>query len=280
MADASQPATYPDICYSKAGLSSKTIVKITKKSVEIFDPIDGYRHTFPGGTTEYQIIVIEAGTQKRRYKNITIRRLMPLCPLSGLPMTESKIATGIKPGRGFAFNCGQVDFVPHPKFNLQPAYYFEFGKGNTCANVKDWGPCEIYLVVPIVDGREMQLSQKDALADFIGNMDIVDIISAKYNELFGNDFNFHMELDTPIKANTLYHKHALVDLFHQSKMKLGISVSNFIGLCGYRGSILILESDAYNHISPYGKVSYLKHIFPDCQNMIEFRQKLIDNYLV
>jgi len=280
MAVANQIFTYPGVCYSKAGLSSKTKIKITEDNVDIFDPMDGYRHTFPGGRAEFHIIVIEAGNNKRRFKNITIRRLMQKCPLSGLPINESKTGTGIKSRQGFAFNCGQVDFVPHPKFNLQPAYYFRIGTGNTFANIKDWGPCEVYLVVPIVDGREIQPSQKDALADFIGNMDIVDIISAKYKVFSGNEFDYHMTLDTPIKADTLYHKHALVDLFHQGKLKLGITVSNLIGLYGYRGSILILEPEAYNHISPYGKVSYLKHIFPDCQNMIEFRQKLIDNYLV
>jgi hypothetical protein len=286
MAAAFQPATYPDICFSKAGLSSKTKIKIMEDNVEIFDPVDGYMHTFPGGSSKFDISVIDSGNKKRSYKNITIRRLMPLCPLSGLPISEShtksntksKIDIGLKSRQGFAFNCGQVDFLPHFKFNLQPAYYFEFG--NAYVNCKEWGKCEVYLVVPIVDGREIQPSRIDALMDFIGNMDIVDIISAKYKEMSGNEFNFHMASDTPIKVDTLYHKQALVDLFHQGKLQLGITVSNLIGLYGYRGSILILEPKAYNHISPYGKVSYLQHIFPVCQNMIEFKQKLIDSDLM
>ena len=86
-------------------------------------------------------------------------------------------------------------------------------------------------------------------------------------------------IDTPIKPDTLYHKSILVDLFKQGKLKLGIAIDNLIGLYGYMGSILILEHDAYEHVSPYGKTSYLKNIFNNCEQMMDFRKKLIEKYL-
>jgi len=279
MATASHPpATYPGICFSK-GLSQKTKFEITPVSVCIFDLKDGYRYTFPGGSNKYFITITDSGTKKRPYKNITIKQLMPLCPLSGLPMTESKMDSSICADhavqfkQGFAYNCYQVDLRQHSKFKLHSALYYKIGVNRDSA-------CTIYLVVPIVDGRHMQPDLKDALMDGLGNMDVVNIIAAYYNKLSANDsnFNFHMA-DTAIKPDTLYHKRSLVDLFKQGQLKLGIIDDDLIGLYGYMGSILILEPDAYEHVSPYGKVSYLKKLFNNCVRMMDFRQKLIETYL-
>ena len=278
MAAASHPATYPGICFSKNALSPKTRFEITKDRVYIFDPTDDYRYTFPGGSDKYSITITDSGTKKRPYKNITIKQLMPLCPLSGLPMIEPKMDSSISTAdhgvqfmQGFAYNCYQVDLCQHFKYELHPTLYYKIGENQASA-------CEIYLVVPIVDGRNIQPDLKDALADFIGNMDIFDIISAKYKEMFGNEFNFHMA-DTAIKPDTLYHKRSLVDLFKQGKLKLGIAADNMIGIYGYMGSILILEPDAYNHVSLYGKPSFLKILFDSCEKMMNFRQTLIETYL-
>jgi hypothetical protein len=284
MASASQPETYPGICFSKAGLSQKTSFEITKDSVYIFDPTDGYRYTFPGGSDKYSITITDSGTKKRPYKNIAIKKLMPLCPLSGLPVIEPKMDLDssicadhtVQFKQGFAYNCYQVDLWQHSKFELHSALYYKLGVNRDCA-------CKIYLVVPILDGRHMQPYLKNALMDCLGNRDVINIIAAYYNKLSANDsnFNFHMA-NTAIKPDTLYHKNGLVDLFNQGKLKLGITFDDLIGLYGYMGSILILEPDAYNHVSFYGKASYLKQCkrFDSCRQMMDFRQKLIETYLI
>ena len=266
--------TYPGICYSKSALSQKTNFEITKDSVYIFDPIDDYRYTFPGGSAKYLIIITDSGTKKRPCKNITIKKLIPICPLSGLPIIEQKMDRAhqcVQFNQGFAYNCYQVDLWQHSKFELHTTLYYKIGVNRDIA-------CEIYLVVPILDGRQMQPDQKDSLMNSIGNIDIVNLISTYYNKLSANDTNFKM-IDTPIKPDTLYHKSILVDLFKQGKLKLGIAIDNLIGLYGYMGSILILEHDAYEHVSPYGKTSYLKNIFNNCEQMMDFRKKLIEKYL-
>lgn len=287
MAVASQ-ITYPGICFSNGHLSQQTKFEITKDGVWIFDPTDGYRFRFTGDTSKYSITITDSGTKKRPYKNIIIKRLMPLCPLSGLPVIESDMAhiigcsvyesspdRGIQFTQGFAYNCYQVNMWKHQRFELHPTLYNRIGVDRVHA-------CDIYLVVPIVDGRKMKTEQKDALFDYIGNMDVVNIISSYYNELSNKDenFNFHME-DTPIKTDTLYHKSALVELFKQGKLKLGITADYLIGLYGYsNSSILILEPDAYNYVSFYGKESYLKKLFINCEQMMNFRKNLFEKYLV
>jgi hypothetical protein len=278
-------ATYPGICFYRGALSPKTKFEITKDSVSFYDPVDGCRHTFAGGSDKYSIIITDSGTKKRPYKNITIKLLMPLCPLSGLPVIEAEMASsiedsvyekspdrGIQFWRGYAYNCYRVELRAHSKFDLQPVFYCKIGIHRATT-------CDIYLVVPIVDGRIMQPAQMDALMDSLGNMDVVNIISGYYNQLSANDFNFHMA-DIPIKPGTLYHKYGLVDLLLQGKLKLGIINDDFIGLHGYNRSILILEPDAYNHVSPYGTVSVLKYMFKNCQTMMNFRQMLIEKHLV
>lgn len=281
--------TYPGICFSKWALSKNTRFEITNDSVHIFDPSDGYRYAFLGGSSKYSISITDSGTKKKPYKNITIKRLMLLCPLSGKPIIEPEMAHNIglhiyeaSPDRGmqfvqgFAYNCYQVEMWKRERstFRLHPALY--------CKIVVDRHTmCNIYLVVPIEDGRNMQPNQMKALMDGLGNLDVVKIITSYYNQQSANDlnFNFHMA-DTPINLGALYHKRGLLDLFLRRQLKLGIVNDNLIGLYGYMGSILILEPNAYNHISPYGKKSVLKHMFATCQEMMNFKEMLVEKYVV
>lgn len=211
---------------------------------------------------------------------------MPVCPISKLPIIEPAMALeigrsvyekspdrGCKFERGFAFDCYQVILQQYHQKYLKPAFYYMIG-------VDRQSTCDVYLVVPIVDGCQMQPALIDALYSRIGNMDVIKIIARYYNQLCEKDLNcnFHMA-DTPIKSDTLYHKSALVDLFIQGHLKLGITNDDFIGV-GYNYDILILEPDAYNHISPFGTVSVLTHMFQSCQAMMDFRTQLITKYLV
>lgn len=280
-------ATYPGVCFSKNALSLKTKFEITSSSVYIRDPTDGYSYTFHGGSAKYSITITDSGTKKKPYKNITIKRLMPICPISGQPVIEPEMGPrigwsvyeksperGIKFRQGYAFNCYQVYFNMHSKYELNPTLYYKIGEDRKTT-------CDVYLVVPIVDGRQMQPVLIDALYARLGNMDVIKIIARYYNQLAAKDlnFNFHMA-DTPIKPDTLYHKRALIDLFLQGHLKLGITNDNFIGYYNYTGSILILEPSAYNHVSHYGKISVLKHMFQTCQEMMDFRELLVSKYLV
>lgn len=276
-----EPATYPGICFNETGLSPKTIFDITDRSVFIYDPTDGYRYTFPGGRSGYEITITDAGPKKHPYKNIIIKKLIPFCPISKMPVIEPEMARtpayakspdcGLEFKPGFAFNCYQINMRQHSKFELHPALYCKIGFDRPTA-------CDVYLVVPIIDKRKMLPDQIDALMDGLGNMDVVRIISSYYEKLNEKDFNFQMA-DTPIMLDTLYHKRGLVELFQQGKLKLGIVSDNLIGLYGYSADILILEPDAFNHVSPFGKESYLKYIFNDCEEMMGFRKQLIEKYL-
>jgi hypothetical protein len=285
------PATYPGICFSKSGLSPKTRFNIDNTSVSIYDPADGYRHTFAGGRVEYAISITDGGTKTLPYKNIIIRRLMPICPISGLPCIAPNMAAAANisdrayeksPDRawlfqeGFALNSYKVKYIQHYKYPLKPLYYCKIGSDVSPSSV-----CYIYLVVPIIDGRQLQTSEITTLAANIGNMDISKIIAGHYNKLAKHDmnFNFQMVADTPITLEALYHKRGLMDLFHQGHLKLGICPDNYIGLYGYMGEILILEPDAYNHISVYGNISPLKHMFQTYQEMMDYRTDLVQKYL-
>lgn len=278
--------TYSHVCFSKAGLSANTILRITNDSVYICDPTDGYTITFDGGSLKYSITITNSEIKKRKYKTITIKRLMPLCPISGQPVIEVEMAPKIgyivynkSPDRGakflegYAYNCFNIGFNK-PSSSHNPALYYLIDKHRPSG-------CMVYLVVPIVDGRLIQPAIIDTLYKCLGNMDVIDIIASYYNQLAKRDlpFNYHMRTDTPIKLNTLYHRRGLIDLFHQGHLKLGIVNDDYIGY-NYMGSILILEPSAYNFISPFGKKSVLTHMFTSCQQMMDFREKLIAKYLV
>jgi hypothetical protein len=288
MAAASQITNHDiDIYFSNTHLSQKTKIEITQDGVYIFDPTDGYRYRFTGDTSRYSITIADSGTKKSPYKSVIIKRLLPLCPLSGLPVIKYDMSP-VKPPKinepdraiyftqGFAYNCYQVNYKQHNTFVLHPVLYANFA-----LRVNELSLGTIYLVVPIVDGRQMKISQKEALLDYIGNMDVVNIISSYYNELSKKDenFNFHMEDTPPIKADTLYHKSALAELFKQGKLKLGYSPYNEYYYEIENNNIFILEPDAYNYVSFYGKQSYLKKWFWNCEEMMQFRQKIIEEYL-
>ena len=276
--------TYPGICYSKSELSKETKFEITENSVYILDPINDYQYTVPGCSAKYLITITDSGTKKRPYKNITIKKLFPICPLSGLPIIEQEMDHEhqcVQFTKGFAYNCYQVDQWQHYAFELYSTLYYKKNI-RVKLDIADT-ECEIYLVVPILDGRHMQPDQKDSLMNSIGNIDVVNLISTYYNKLSANDTMFKFDMtDTPIKPDTLYHKSILVDLFKQNKLKLGIAVDDLIGQYGYMGSILILEPDAYENVSPYGKESYFKKLklFNNCEQMMDFRKALIEKYFV
>lgn len=272
--DSDSPMVYPCPEFS-VRVPRASIVRIGDSDVLIVEPSQRL-HTFDKGGSKEYFVHIETleGKKKKQDKIITIYRKMPLCPISRLPMIEPKIAASadrksfddaVQFKVGFAFNCYQVDFEPHRKFDLKPVLYLRITN-------------YIHLVVPIVDERHLHPSTVDALYTKLGNMDIVKKITDYYNrhaEITDKNFNFHMA-DTPIKAKTLYHRSGILKLFLDNALKIGIWYPSWIGFAeNYTGNILILEPEAYNYVSPYGKVSPLKGIYSSCEDMMNYRRKIL-----
>lgn len=279
--------TYPTVCFSKTDLSKTTIFEITSSSVYIYDSRNNYKYIFPGGSAEYSIIITDSGTQHHPYKNITIKRFMPICPISGSPVIEFNMARtigfdiykkspdrGIEFKQGYAFNCYQVKININKNLRLNPVFYYKIGIDKKTNS-------DIYLVVPIIDKRKFQPAQIDALYTHIGNMDVVKIIADYYNQLSEKDlkFNFHME-DTPVKLNTFYHKRAIIDLFLNGKLKLGITNHNWELKYNYfhMSNIFIIEQNAYYDMTR-NKINVLTQMFRSCNEMITFRETLINKIL-
>lgn len=279
---------YPIIYFMETGLSLKTIINITLTHTTIFDPTTCYNKIFSGGKSKYTITITIGGTKKNPHKNITIKKLLPLCPLSKEPFIEPDMIEKLRLGghseflqslpdgcnvvQGFAFNCYQVNFTEHRRFDLNPVLYIPYAKS------EDRRASGIYLVAPILDGRKMHPDIIESLYKRLGNMDIVKIIAEHYFHQSVSDFNFYMD-KTQLQPDTLYSRKSLVKLFKEGKLEIGITSGSkyhdTLGLDGSLNGIMILSHDSYNHVSPFGKKSYLKQIFTTCDQMIKFREMII-----
>jgi hypothetical protein len=173
---------------------------------------------------------------------------------------------------GFAFNSFRVLSKQHSRFHLNDTLYCLIGY---TIRYVGGGRMPIYLVPPIINGEYMQSAMKNALYDRLGNKDIVNMIEEHYNKQADKDntHNFHMA-ETLIKADTHYHKRELIELFHQGKLKLAIGI-----LMCVHYNITILEPEFYTHLSPFGTVSPLINQFPTCDDMMNYREMLIDKFL-
>ena len=174
------PKTTEDTILFSWVVALTAIIRITATSTWIQDS-DGTTRTFPGGTDEYDINVAKLGTGKKKNgsQSITIRKKLPVCPITGLPIP---LKTGLVFKEGFALNNHIVRFYKHHAYNLNPGYYCEIGKSDHFI---------FYAVVKITDGRKMDTSTYDALSTTLSS-DIADLIKGQLEDMTKTSYDFKM----------------------------------------------------------------------------------------
>jgi hypothetical protein len=74
-------------------VSTTAIIRITSTTTFIQDS-DGTMHTFDGGTNDYDIKIVKIATGKKKkncWQSITIRKKLPVCPVTNLLIPLKKI---------------------------------------------------------------------------------------------------------------------------------------------------------------------------------------------
>lgn len=241
-------------------ISFNAIIRITPNSVWIHDAPEMARN-FDGGTYEFDILVEDTniGKKKRKMKKITIRKKLPVCPITMLPIQEG---TGFKFESGFALNCHNVRPTPHHRFELHPAYYCKIFEGNL----------NIYLIPKITACHKMDSNVFELLSNTI-NSDIALLIREKYDDMFGRNFDFRM-LNPPVDTTHIYHKQAMRQLVDEGKLDLCIAFNSDMS-----DNIMVMTPESFNYIYPNGGESYLINIFYSCDSMMNLRQRYIDRLL-
>lgn len=242
-------------------ISFNAIIRITPNSVWIHDAPEMLRN-FGGGSDEFDILVedTDIGKKKRKMKKITIRKKLPVCPITMLPIPEKE---GFKFKSGFALNCHSVIQIPHRRFGLRPAYYCKIFEGNL----------NIYLIPKITACHKMASDVFELLSNTI-NTDIALLIREKYDDMFGRNFDFRM-LNPPVDTTHIYHKQAMRQLVDEGKLDLG--VANIDPLLS--NNIMAMTLESFNYIYPNGWESHSKTIFGTYERMMDSRQRYIERFL-
>lgn len=236
-------------------VSGNANIRITPNSVDIHDKPDLPR-TFDYGSDKFDILVenTDIGKKNNKLKKITIRKKLPVCPISMLPILPN---TGIKFYSGFALNAHNVKLSQHHHFLLHPAYY---------CMIED---C-VFLCVKITDRRQIDPEVFEILCNTLNN-NIAGVIREQYNSMFGGTYDYRMR-NPPVDTTQIYHKKALRQLVDEGKLEVGISETIY-------SDIMILSPESFNYIYPNGKQSYLKNYFDSCEQIMATRQKLIESCL-
>ena len=217
--------------------------------------------TFDGGSEKFDILVedTDIGKKKRKMKKITIRKKLPICPITMLPIPEKD---SFKFESGVALNCHNVRPTPHHRFELRPAYYCKIYEGNF----------NLYLIPKITACHKMASDVFELLSNTI-NSDIALLIREKYDNMFGRNFDFRM-LNPPVNTTHIYHKQAMLQLLQEGKLELGITYIDI-----FEAPIMIMTPESYNYVYPNGGQSHLKNIFYSCERMMDLRQQYIERCL-
>ena len=242
------------------------IIRITPTSTWVQDS-DGTSRTFPGGTNEYKIDVEQTKTttgkkakSKGKTQSITIRKKLPLCPISGLPIELNKEFVFKE---GFALNEHSIRFHKHYAFELNPAYYCKIGHTHTG---------DIYAMSKIVDGRKMDIIARNALTATL-NCDIAELIVEKFEVMNKDKFNFKM-VESEIVPGQMYHRNAIRKMVDTGLLDIG-----FVGYDYELSSITMLTCESWHHIYPKQKTSILKDYFDSVDSMMESKRKIIEKCL-
>jgi len=240
---------------SSVYVSYKAKLDITPDTVNIRDEPDLPR-TINYGFDKFDILVedTDIGKKNKKLKKITIRKKLPVCPISMLPILPK---TGFKFYSGFALNVHNVKVSQHHHFILHPAYYCMIADG-------------VFLTVKITDKRKIEPEVYEILCNTLNN-DIAEVIREQYNYMFGGTYDYRMR-NPPVDTTHTYHKKALRQLVDEGKLEVGVSETIY-------SDIMILTPESFDYIYPNGGMSYLRHYWTSSEKMMATRQELIESYL-
>ena len=242
------------------------IIRISETHVQIIDS-DGTQHSFNGGSRDYEIIIKEQGTgKKNRNKVITIRKKLPICPVTGEPLDPKN---GLKFKSLFALNTVSVNIRNWSNDVLKPCYVaelFNTTKGYT-----------IFAAVNVIDHRKLTPMDTEALSQDLP-VNVVEQIASEHQDFIATErtnYNFSMSTRFPIELDKFYSWKGILHLINEGILDLCISSLPiaYDPFCGYR--ICRLTEASYNYIFPNGLSSNLTELFSDCTKMLEFRQNMI-----
>jgi hypothetical protein len=237
------------------------IIRITCTSTWIQDS-DGTTRTFSGGTDEYEINVAKLGTGKKKNssQSITIRKKLPVCPITGLPMP---LKTSLMFKEGFALNQHIVRFGKHSVYNLNPGYYCQIGTSVHFI---------FYVVVKITDGRKMDSSIYNTLSSTL-SCDIADLIKGKLEYMTKTDYDFKMVGNCIIPGKP-YSRNGLRKLLDDGILEIAICGHDYM-----ESNVVMLTPEAYKHVFPNGGSTRLPRLYKSCEQMMQFRAKYIEQFL-
>lgn len=255
------PKTTEDTILFSWVVALTAIIRITATSTWIQDS-DGTTRTFPGGTDTYEINVAKVGTGKKKNgsQSITIRKKLPVCPITGLPIP---LETGLTFKKGFAMNTHIVRFCKHHAYNLNPGYYCEIGKSDHFI---------FYAVIKITDGRKMDTSTYDALSTTLSS-DIADLIKGQLEDMTKTSYDFKMVGNCIIPGKP-YSRTGLRKLLDDGILEIGITGHDYM-----ESNVVMLTPEAYKHVFPNGGSTILPLLYQSCERMMRFRTGYIEQYL-
>ena len=246
------------------------IIRISETHVQIIDS-DCTKHSFNGGSRDYDIIIKDQGTgKKNRNKVITIRKKKPLCPITGEQFDPQK---GLKFKSLFALNTVSVHIRNWYNDALKPCYVAELF--NTTSGYT------IFAAVKGIDHRKLTPLDTEALLQDLP-INVVDQIASEHQGFIDTErtnYNFSMSTRFPIELDTVYSLKGILHLINEGILDLGVSSRPIrqIVYDPFSGYVICrLTETSYNYVFPNGNLSYLIEIFGDCTKMLEFRQKMID----
>jgi hypothetical protein len=235
------------------------IITITDSTFKIVD-FDGTMHRFDGGSRDYDIEVKEQGTgKKNRRKVITIRKLLPKCPITGEYIPSG---SGVTFKRGYALNKHKTLFTPHKVHTLNDVYYAKVATFSGVYNA--------YAVVKVVDGRVLSDETIDVMSRALP-YDIVKIIADQHFQI--SDYNFAMMHNHGIIVNQPYTLQGLKQLYHNGIIEFGLDPSDGMS----QSSIELLTDESYNYVYPNDGTSSLKqlHSHDLCRTIREHLKTLL-----
>jgi hypothetical protein len=243
------------------------IIRISETHVQIIDS-DGTQHSFNGGSRDYEITVQEHGTSKKNSnKVITIRKKKPLCPITSEPFDPKK---GLKFKSLFALNTVSVHIRNWYNDALKPCYVaelFNTTSGHT-----------IFAAVKVIDHRKLTPLDTEALLQDLP-INVVDQIASEHQGFIDTErtnYNFSMSTRFPIELDTVYSLKGILHLINEGILDLCMS-SRPIVYDPFSGYVICrLTETSYNYVFPNGNLSYLTNIFSNFDQMLEYRQKMLN----
>ena len=242
-------------------VSMNANIRIETDYVHITDGCETRK--FDGGTDKYVVDVVMVGTGKKKSKSISIYRRLPICPISKLPITSD---VGFEFKQGYISNKYTMMRFQNQYSDLPVGYYFNIYKN-------------YYVMIKIKHICDIEL---DILQFFISktNYDVAETICKKYVDLMSKECKNHKFISKQtIDITKLYHKEAIRSMLISGNLEICATKPNTIDICTARNRLVVMTTESYNHIYENGTRSDLTTFFKSCDDMLKFKQRLIDKFL-